>query len=66
MRHDLKPLIADILSRQSLLSRGLFDPQAVERLIADNDSGRIDASYTILALLSIEIWCRTYLRGSRA
>ena len=61
MRHDLKALVGDLLSRQSLASRGLFDPEAVQRLIAANDAGRVDASYTLLALLSIEIWCRTYL-----
>jgi asparagine synthase (glutamine-hydrolysing) len=64
MRHDLKPLVGDLLSRQSLASRGLFDPEAVQRLIAANDAGRVDASYTLLALLSIEIWCRTYLKDT--
>lgn len=61
MRHDLRPLIADILSIESLNRRGLFDGAAVQRLIAANDAGRIDASYTLFSLLCIEIWCRAYL-----
>jgi asparagine synthase (glutamine-hydrolysing) len=53
-------LEADYLSRESLVRRGLFDPDAVHQLIMDNLSGRIDASYPILALACVEIWCRQY------
>lgn len=53
-------LEADYLSRESLARRGLFDPDAVHRLIVDNRSGRMDASYPILALACVEIWCRQY------
>jgi asparagine synthase (glutamine-hydrolysing) len=61
MQHDLRDLLGDLLSADSLRKRGLFEPSAVNRLISDNDSGRVDASYTLLSLLSIEIWCRSYL-----
>jgi len=33
----------------------------IARMIAANQDGRIDASYTILSLLCIEIWCRSFL-----
>lgn len=61
MRHDLRELLGDLLSVDSLSRRGLFEPAAVQRLISDNDSGKTDASYILLSLLNIEIWCRTYL-----
>jgi asparagine synthase (glutamine-hydrolysing) len=61
MRHELRPLVADTLSRESLDRRGLFDADAVQDLVAQNDCGRRDASYTLLALMSIEIWCRAYV-----
>jgi asparagine synthase (glutamine-hydrolysing) len=61
MQHDLRELLGDLLSLDSLQRRGLFEPSAVQKLIADNDSGRVDASYTLLSLLCIEIWCRSYL-----
>ncbi|NCC37241.1 MAG: hypothetical protein EOM24_35320, partial [Chloroflexia bacterium] len=64
MRHELRELLGDLLSEASLHRRGLFDPAAVQRLIADNDVGRVDASYSLLSLLCIEIWCRTYLDTS--
>jgi asparagine synthase (glutamine-hydrolysing) len=51
---------ADYLSRDSLSRRGLFDPDAVHQLIIDNRTGRLDASYPILALACVEIWCRQF------
>jgi asparagine synthase (glutamine-hydrolysing) len=64
MRHELREMLGDLLSVDSLKRRGLFEPAAVHRLIAANDSGKVDAAYTLLSLLSllcIEIWCRSYL-----
>jgi asparagine synthase (glutamine-hydrolysing) len=61
MLDDLRELLGDLLSECSLKRRGLFEPAAVQRLIANNDAGKVDASYTLLSLLCIEIWCRTYL-----
>jgi len=61
MRHNLHDLIGDLLSKESLKRRGLFEPIAIQRLIDDNNSGKVDGNYTLLSLLCIEIWCRTYL-----
>jgi len=61
IRHELRDFLLELLSADSLRRRGLFDPAAVHALIARNDSGAIDASYTILSLMCIEIWCRTFL-----
>ena len=49
--------------RNSLNNRGLFSASVVQRLMMDNDNdnGKIDASYTLLSLLCIEIWCRAYI-----
>ena len=59
-------LEADYLSRESLARRGLFDPDAVRQLIVDNRTGRTDASYPILALACIEIWCRQFVDAPAA
>jgi asparagine synthase (glutamine-hydrolysing) len=61
MQHDLRELLGDLLSADSLRRRSLFEPVAVQRLIAANDAGEVDASYTLLSLMCIEIWCRSYL-----
>src|SRR6476646_3367415 len=61
MRNELRPLMADVLSPESLRRRGLFEPDAVQNLISQNDTGRVDAAYTLLSLMNIEIWCRAYV-----
>ncbi len=63
MRHELRELLGDLLSIDSLNKRGVFNPQAVHKLIRENDAGRVDASYTLLSILCIEIWCRAYVDG---
>jgi asparagine synthase (glutamine-hydrolysing) len=64
MQSELRPLVGDLLGEQSLRRRGLFDPQAVARLVEANQTGRIDANYTLLSLLSIEIRCRRFVDGA--
>jgi asparagine synthase (glutamine-hydrolysing) len=66
MLHELRPLLADLLGPDSLRRRGLFDPTAVQALIDANHAGRIDANYTLLSLLSIEMWCRRFIDGGGA
>ncbi len=61
LRHELKPLVDDVLSPTSLQRRGLFDPEAVAALRAADAAGRVDAAYPILALCSIEVWCRRFV-----
>lgn len=58
---ELNELLRDLLSSASIKNRGIFSAQSVEKLLMDNHSGKIDASYTILSLLCIEIWCRAYI-----
>jgi asparagine synthase (glutamine-hydrolysing) len=61
LRHELREWVGDILSADTLRRRGLFDPKAVAALIADDQAGRVDAAYTILGLVCIEIWCREFV-----
>jgi asparagine synthase (glutamine-hydrolysing) len=57
----LATLLNDVLSRQSIVSRGVFDPDAVQRMREEGVSGRADHGYSLLALLCIELWCRQFL-----
>jgi len=61
LRHELREWVGDILSTDTLRRRGLFDPKAVAALVADDRAGRVDAAYTILGLVCIEIWCRQFI-----
>ena len=66
LRSDLRPLVNDVLGRESLKRRGLFRPEAVAALVQANADGRVDANYTVFSLLCIELWCRTYIDRSPA
>jgi asparagine synthase (glutamine-hydrolysing) len=61
LRHDLAPWVREYLGSNSLRSRGLFDPPAIDALLRNHHAGRIDASYTVFALVCFEIWCRTFI-----
>ena len=61
LQHELRPLLHDLLSADSIRRRGLFDPIAVQNLIRHNEEGKVDSSYTLLSLLCIEIWCRHFI-----
>jgi asparagine synthase (glutamine-hydrolysing) len=61
IRHDLRSMVDDLLSENSVRNRGLFNHKNVTKMIADNDSGKRDSAYTIFSLLTIEIWCRKFI-----
>lgn len=62
----LRPLVDDVVSPQAIARRGLFDPQAVTALIDDDRRGRRDGTYTIFAILCVELWCRQHIDGAYA
>ena len=57
----LKKLVREILSETSINNRKWFDHKAVTQLIAQDQSGKIDGSYSIFQLLCIELWARIFL-----
>lgn len=61
MRYELREMLGDILGEASLRRRGLFDSIAIQKLITANDAGQVDASYTLLSLMCIELWCRRFM-----
>jgi len=64
LRHPLRPLVEDVLSASALKARGLFEPAGVGALVEADRAGRIDAAYTVLALMCIELWCRRFIDGT--
>lgn len=58
---ELKDMVEDTLSHQSVKNRCWFDPRAVDQLRADNTSGRIDAASTIFELVCLELWTRRFV-----
>jgi asparagine synthase (glutamine-hydrolysing) len=63
LRKDLQPLVTEMLSETTVQRRGLLRWEAVRQIIADHEEERHDHTDHLFALISLEIWCRTFLDG---
>ncbi len=63
---DLRPLVDECLSPAAVRERGLFEPEAVQGLIRDNEAGTADNALRIWALLVLELWQRTFVDANGA
>ena len=61
LKVELSDYVNDLLGHRSVSDRGLFNAKRVGMLVDNNNKGKVDASYTILSLMCIEIWCRQHL-----
>ncbi|MFN3486593.1 MAG: asparagine synthase-related protein, partial [Planctomycetota bacterium] len=61
LRGPLRACVDALLHPENLRRRGIFNPDAVRALVHADRAGRIDAAYTILGLICIEMWCRNFL-----
>ena len=61
LKGDLAPVLRRLLAPDVVQARGLFRAPAIDRLIADHQSNRIDGTDALLALMNLEIWSRIYL-----
>ena len=60
---ELRELVDDATSSAALRQRGLFDPNGVARLRRLDRHRHLDGSYTLFALVCIELWCRIFVDG---
>lgn len=60
-RHELKPLLFDVLLDQRALDRCIFDPTAVEQLISEHLNLQWDHSARLWSLLVLEMWFQTFI-----
>lgn len=66
LRQDLKEIVDEILSVNSLLRRGYFNPSAVRKMVDEDRKGLADNAYRIWALITLELWHRTFIDKFRA
>ena len=57
----LKGMVDKYLSDERIRRRNIFDPAQIKKLISMDKNGTIDAAYVIFTLVSIEMWCETFL-----
>lgn len=60
LRNELKEMVNDILSYDSIKRRGIYNPQFVRMLITNNNNHVEDNSQLIWRLIVNEIWFRTF------
>lgn len=60
LKNELKPMVQDILSFDSLKQGGIYNPAYVEKLVRDNDKGIADHSQIIWRLMVNQIWLKTF------
>ena len=61
LRGPLRPLIADVLSEETVKRRGIFRPNEVRRVLDANFSGREDYNLHVFQLLGLELWHRAFI-----
>ena len=66
MRGRMRPMMEELLSPQTIRSRGLLDPAAVARLKEATLDGRIDGSYSLLGAMAVELWARAFVDSAPA
>jgi asparagine synthase (glutamine-hydrolysing) len=62
--NELRPMVDDMLSRESVAARGLFDPTEVQRLVSATADGTEDNALRLWALLTLELWHKEFVDGS--
>jgi asparagine synthase (glutamine-hydrolysing) len=63
MRNELRPLLEDTLSRESLDEIGLFNADYVQTLIMDHKEGKRDNRKQLWTLLVFVLWWKQWVRG---
>ncbi|HMH44386.1 MAG TPA: asparagine synthase C-terminal domain-containing protein, partial [Pyrinomonadaceae bacterium] len=61
LRGALQPMVADLLSEETIRRRGLFRFEEMERIIEANLSGREDYNLQVFQLLNLELWMRAFI-----
>jgi asparagine synthase (glutamine-hydrolysing) len=60
----LQPLMRDLLSRDRLRARGLFEAAEVERLMAEHVAGRSNHAHRLWCLMALELSLSTLQRNA--
>jgi asparagine synthase (glutamine-hydrolysing) len=60
VRGDLKGMVKDLLGKDSLQRRGIYDPKFVGQAIENDMAGKQDNAHLIWRLLCNELWFRTF------
>jgi asparagine synthase (glutamine-hydrolysing) len=60
-RNELAPLLKETLMDEKSVSRGLFEPQIIKKMVIEHIEGRRDWSNRLWAFLFLELWFREFI-----
>lgn len=60
LRNELRELVEDVLGKPYLMSQGIFNTNAVARLVRNHYTQREDHTDQLLALTAFQLWWRSY------
>jgi asparagine synthase (glutamine-hydrolysing) len=67
LKRELRPVMLDLLTPDSVRRRGLFEPAEVERLVTEHTAGVENHAHLLFCLMVFERWAREFLdRGPEA
>jgi asparagine synthase (glutamine-hydrolysing) len=61
LRKELEPVMARLLDHEIVEKRGILDPHVVGGLVEDHRTRRADHTDQLMALITLELWCRLFL-----
>lgn len=61
LRHELRPLMMDLLAPDTIKQRGYFAPEQVAQWVAEHENRRANHSHRLWALMVFELWHRQVL-----
>lgn len=62
---NMRPLLSTTFSDTNCLKQNIFNCKNVRQLIDANQTGKVDASYSLLALLAIQSWNKQFISGNK-
>lgn len=63
--NELRSLVDELLSAESIRKRGIFNYDFVKKIIDDDRKGVVDNAYRIYQFLTIELWFREFVDKSK-
>lgn len=61
LRGELKPMLTDLLSPETVRRRGYFIPEGVQTLVSEHLGGRANHANLLWAMLMLELWLQEYV-----
>jgi asparagine synthase (glutamine-hydrolysing) len=61
LAHDMKEMVDDLLSEETLRRQGYFDSAIVRRMVSEHRKGRVDWSMQIWQLLTFQLWIDVFM-----